>query len=238
MLKALIIEDEKPAIDELKYLLSLHDFIEVIGEAQDGVEGLILLKSLKPDIVFIDINIPKVNGLELSKAIANNGVAVIFITAYDNYAVDAFELNALDYILKPISPSRLNKSLEKAKNFLIQSKSKQKKIDKIPVEEKGKIYLLGINEIVFAKSHEGFVKIITKDSSFLFKKSMKNLEEKLQYFPQFYRVQKSYIVNLENIYEVIPWFKSTYWLVMNDVNKTRISVSKAQVKELKSILGF
>jgi two-component system response regulator LytT len=238
MLKALIIEDEKPAIDELKYLLSLYDFVEVIGEAQDGIEGLNLLKSLKPDIIFIDINIPKVSGLELSKIISSDKVAIIFTTAYDNYAVDAFELNALDYILKPISPSRLEKSLEKAKNFLNQIEPKQKKIDKIPVEEKGKIYLLDINEIVFAKSQEGFVKIVTKDSSFSFKKSMKNLEEKLQDFPQFYRVQKSYIVNLQSIYEVIPWFKSTYWLVMNDANKTRISVSKSQVKALKSILGF
>jgi len=92
--------------------------------------------------------------------------------------------------------------------------------------------------MVFAKSQEGFVKIVTKDSSFLFRKSMKNLEDKLQDFPQFYRVQKSYIVNLQSIYEVIPWFKSTYWLVMNDVNKTRISVSKSQVKELKKDFGF
>ncbi|MGE4547109.1 MAG: LytR/AlgR family response regulator transcription factor [Desulfurella sp.] len=238
MFKALIIEDEKPAIDELKYLLSFYDFVEIVGEAQDGLEGLNFIKSLKPDIVFIDINIPKIDGIELSKIISSTKLGVVFITAYDNYAVDAFELNALDYILKPISPSRLEKSLEKAKNFLNQNELKQKKIDKIPVEEKGKIYLLDINQIVFAKSQEGFVKIVTKDSSFLFRKSMKNLEDKLQDFTQFYRVQKSYIVNLQSIYEVIPWFKSTYWLVMNDVNKTRISVSKSQVKELKKILGF
>ncbi|MGC9257089.1 LytR/AlgR family response regulator transcription factor [Desulfurella sp.] len=238
MLKALIVEDEQPAIDELTYLLHLFNDIEIVGCAQNGIEGLKLAKNLKPDIVFIDINIPKINGLELLKMLENQNIAIIFTTAYDNYAVEAFELNAIDYLLKPISASRLQKALEKAKNFVKKNELQNKKINKIPVEKKGKIYLLDFSEIVFARSQEGFVEISTKDSTFLFKNSMKNLEEKLQNFSQFYRVQKSYIVNLEYILEIIPWFKSTYWLVVKDANKTRIPVSKSNIKELKSILGL
>ncbi|MGC8502017.1 LytR/AlgR family response regulator transcription factor [Desulfurella sp.] len=238
MLKALIVEDEQPAIDELSYLLGLFNDIEIVGYAQNGIEGLKLAKNLKPNVVLIDINIPKINGLELLKMLENQNIAIIFTTAYDNYAVEAFELNAIDYLLKPISASRLQKALEKAKNFVKKNELQNKKINKIPVEKKGKIYLLDFSEIVFARSQEGFVEISTKDSTFLFKNSMKNLEEKLQNFSQFYRVQKSYIVNLEYILEIIPWFKSTYWLVVKDANKTRIPVSKSNIKELKSILGL
>ena len=214
MLKALIVEDEQPAIDELAYLLHLFNDIEIVGCAQNGIEGLKLAKNLKPDIVFIDINIPKINGLELLKMLENQNIA------------------------KPISAFRLQKALEKAKNFVKKNELQNKKINKIPVEKKGRIYLLDFSEIVFARSQEGFVEISTKDSTFLFKNSMKNLEEKLQNFSQFYRVQKSYIVNLEYILEIIPWFKSTYWLVVKDANKTRIPVSKSNIKELKSILGL
>ncbi|MGC8706735.1 MAG: LytR/AlgR family response regulator transcription factor [Desulfurella sp.] len=238
MLKALIVEDEQPAIDELTYLLHLFNDIEIVGCAQNGIEGLKLAKNLKPDIVFIDINIPKINGLELLKMLENQNIAIIFTTAYDNYAVEAFELNAIDYLLKPISASRLQKALEKAKNFVKKNELQNKKINKIPVEKKGKIYLLDFSEIVFARSQEGFVEIFTKEDTFIFKSSMKHLEEKLQNFSQFYRVQKSYIVNLEYVLEIIPWFKSTYWLVVKDANKTRIPVSKSNIKELKNILGL
>lgn len=241
MLRVVIIEDELPAIEELKYLLSMYDWIEVVGQAQDGGSGLKLIEALKPDVAFIDINIPKINGIELSKFILHSdiNIYVVFTTAYDEYAIEAFDLNALDYLLKPISVSRLNKSLEKIKTFLkLKENHEYLKINKIAVEKNGKIVMVDFKEIIFAKSQMGNVSIFSKNEEYFYKDTMKALEDKLNHYHNFYRVQKSYIVNLEEVLEVIPWFKSTYWLIMNDEKKTRIPVSKAQVKQLKLVLGI
>ncbi|AAM24126.1 two-component system response regulator LytT [Caldanaerobacter subterraneus subsp. tengcongensis MB4] len=238
-LRALIIEDEQPAREELKYLLQEYEDIEVVGEADNGITGLHLIEKLKPDVIFLDINIPKIHGCELARhisAVSEIGKPpfVVFVTAYDIHAIDAFEIGVVDYLLKPISHHRLYKTLEKIRSLY---KETEIPIRKLAVEKNERIKLLDLEEIVFAEAHEGNVLINTKNETFIYKGTIKSLEEKLK-DRGFFRVQKSYIVNLNKIAEILPWFKGTYWLVMEDNKKTQIPVSKSQIKELKALLGL
>ena len=238
-LRALIIEDEQPAREELKYLLREYEDIEVVGEADNGLTGLSLIEKLKPDIIFLDINIPKIHGCDLARhisAVSKVGKPpfVVFVTAYDIHAIDAFEIGVVDYLLKPLSYHRLYKTIEKIRSLYKENKTP---IGKIAVERDERIKLLDIEEIVFAEAFEGNVLINTKNETFIYKGTIKSLEEKLK-DKGFFRVQKSYIVNLNKIVEILPWFKGTYWLVMEDSKKTQIPVSKSQIKELKALLGL
>ncbi|SHF11989.1 two component transcriptional regulator, LytTR family [Thermoanaerobacter uzonensis DSM 18761] len=248
-LKALIIDDEPPARDELKYLLSEYEDIEIVGEADNGLAALKLIEELKPEVVFLDINIPKINGSDVAKHISSVGKLpyVVFVTAYDIHAIEAFEIGALDYLLKPISQHRLYKTLEKIRTFYKDTDWKQqynpslelenKKIEKLAVEKKGRIKLIDLDEIIFAEAYEGDVMVKTKNDNFIYKGTIKSLEEKLKE-NAFFRIQKSYIVNLNKIIEILPWFKGTYWVVMDDNKKTQIPVGKSQIKELKLLLGL
>ncbi|QSZ28228.1 response regulator transcription factor [Aceticella autotrophica] len=248
--RAIIVDDEQPAREELIYLLSDYKDIEIIGEADNGLSALKLIQELKPEIVFLDINIPKINGCDVAKDISLNGELpyVIFTTAYDTHAIEAFEIGAIDYLLKPISQQRLYKTLEKIKNYYkkkldlensikITGEILTKKVEKLAVEKNDRIKLIDLEEIVFAKAYSGKVLIKTKNNTFIYKGTIKNLEEKLK-SNTFFRAQKSYIVNLNKIVEVIPWFKGTYWLVMEDDKKTQITVSKSQIKKLKLLIGI
>ncbi|WP_029687868.1 LytTR family DNA-binding domain-containing protein [Thermoanaerobacter sp. A7A] len=248
-LKALIIDDEQPARDELKYLLSEYEDIEIVGEADNGLAALKLIEELKPEVVFLDINIPRINGCDVAKHISTVGKLpyVVFVTAYDIHAIEAFEIGALDYLLKPITQHRLYKTLEKIRTFYrdIQLKEQEdstteirsKKIEKLAVEKNGRIKLIDLDEIIFAEAYSGDVIVKTKNDDFIYKGTIKSLEEKLKE-NAFFRVQKSYIVNLNKIIEILPWFKGTYWVVMDDDKKTQIPVSKSQIKELKLLLGL
>jgi two-component system response regulator LytT len=248
--KTIIVDDEQPAREELIYLLSNYKDIEIIGEADNGLTALKLIQELKPEIVFLDINIPKINGCDVVKNISLSRELpyIVFITAYDMYAIEAFEIGAIDYLLKPISQHRLYKTLEKIRNYYkknldledsieISSEILSKKIKKLAVEKNDRIKLIDLEEIVFAKAYSGKVLIKTENNTFIWKGPIKNLEEKLKN-STFFRVQKSYIINLNKIVEVIPWFKGTYWLVMGDDKKTQITVSKSQIKKLKLLIGI
>lgn len=251
VLRSLIVDDEIPAIEGLKYLLEDYkNTIEVIGTATNGTEAFEKILNLKPDVVFLDIDIPKLNGIN----VANNITAldkvplVIFVTAYDSYAIEAFEIGAIDYLLKPINPCRLNKAINKIVNMYDkpdtwqvylnnEAKFFEKQFHKLPVEKFGRIKLIDFNEIVYAEAKDGKVLVKTKNDIFDYNDTMKNLENRLN-DASFFRVQKSFIVNLNNIVEILPWFKGTYWLVMDDDKKTKISVSKNKIRELKKIFGL
>ncbi|MGB9678733.1 MAG: LytR/AlgR family response regulator transcription factor [Thermoanaerobacteraceae bacterium] len=243
ILKALIIDDEQPARDELKYLLKDYNFIQIIGESENGLEALKKAEELQPEVIFLDINIPKINGCEVAKNLSNFSKPpyIVFITAYDMHALEAFEIGAVDYLLKPISQQRLYKSLEKIKQFFISFNENkntfENKLEKLAVEKNGRIKLINIKEIIFAKAYSGDTIIKTKNDTFTYKGTIKNLKEILNQ-ENFFRAQKSYIVNINEIIEIIPWFKGTYWIIMNDEIKTQISVSKNQIKNLKHIVGL
>jgi len=248
-MRVLIADDEQLAREELRFLLMQNIGIEIVAEAKNGLEALELIKELKPDAVFLDIQMPKLNGFEVAKEILNENhkPIVIFATAFDQYAIKAFELNALDYILKPFEEERVIATLQRIEKELtrnisgetifklinnLKMEKKNARGLKIALQEGEKIIFLTPLDIVFAFKDERELKIYTFDKVYSSKLSLRELEEKLKEFP-FFRPHRSYIVNLNEIKEMEPWFNGAYNLKIKliDGNKT-IPVSRNYVKSL------
>ncbi len=251
MLKALVADDEKPARDELSYLLSIEKDIEVIGQADSGAAAITLAASLKPHIIFMDIDMRGMTGLEAAAVIRTilPEVIVIFATAYDHYAVQAFEIGAVDYILKPFEGERVHAAVERLKSYHVTDwRAAGRKIDialqqtrvnvnKLPVLKNGKIVLINYDEIIYATTTAGIVTIVTGQEHYEYQGTLTEIEERTRQ-TQLVRVHKSYIVNLDKVKEVIPWFKGTYWLKVDHPSDTEIPVSKSQIKAIKELLGL
>jgi two-component system response regulator LytT len=245
MLKAYIVEDEPLARDELKYLLNRSKQVEILGEAICFEDAVIEISKLKPDLVFLDIELAEENGLQLAEHLLTlkPTPAIVFATAYDEYALQAFELNALDYILKPYDEHRLLKTLKKVKKMqgigekehIIPRPLKMASTGKIAVPVDERIILLECDTIVYLESFEGKCTIKTKNDEYEVREALVVLEKKLN-STQFMRVHRSFIVNVDHIVEIHPWFNSTYNLVMKDSSK--VPVSRSYVKELKQLLEF
>ncbi|AEG15788.1 two component transcriptional regulator, LytTR family [Desulfofundulus kuznetsovii DSM 6115] len=250
---AVVVDDEPLARDELKYLLSVYPECRVVGEAEDAQEALKLVAELQPDVVFLDIQMRGMSGCEAAREMLSfpHPPLVVFATAYNEYAVRAFELGAVDYLLKPFEDKRLAKTINRIEELRRRSgdwaeavervagllQAKRHRIKKLPVEKNGEIRLLDYQDIIFGRAKDGSVQIVTASDTCTYTGSMTELEARLK-SEGFLRVHKSFLVNLNQVQGVLPWFKGTYWLVMGDPKKTQIPVSKSQVKELKSILGL
>lgn len=248
MLKAFIVDDEPLARDELKYLLLRSKQVEIVGEADCIEDALEHVHTLNPDLLFLDIELGDVSGLQLAEQLLTfeHTPAVIFATAYDEYALQAFELNAVDYILKPFDETRLQQTLEKVmKMQTIGGKEipAAPLTVRTPIEQTGKmavmveerIVLVDIPSIVFVGSAEGKTIIKTRDSEYRIGESLVMIEKKLHH-ASFMRVHRSFLVNVHHISEIQPWFNSTYNLIMTE--GSQVPVSRTYVKELKQLLGF
>ncbi|MFJ8064130.1 LytR/AlgR family response regulator transcription factor [Psychrobacillus sp. NPDC096426] len=245
MLKAFIVEDERLARDELKYLLMESGQIEIVGEADSLVYAVKDISILKPDLVFLDIDLDGDNGLDLAKQLLmlKPTPAIVFATAYDEYALQAFELNAIDYILKPFDEERIRQTLEKiiqmgkigSEKITFSPSMKKASTDKIAVLVDERIILLENDSIIYLESFEGKCKFKTMTDEYIVSDSLVVFEKKLQP-TQFMRVHRSFIVNLDHIVEIHPWFNSTYNLVLKD--KSKIPVSRTYLKEFKLHVGF
>ncbi|SER64330.1 LytTR family DNA-binding domain-containing protein [Psychrobacillus sp. OK032] len=245
MLKAFIVEDEPLARDELKYLLMESKQIEIVGEADSLVNAVKSISKHKPDLVFLDIDLDGDNGLDLAKQLLmlNPTPAIVFATAYDEYALQAFELNAIDYILKPFDEERIRQTLEKiiqigkigTEKTTFSPSIKKASTDKIAVLVDERIVLLENDSIIYLESFEGKCKIKTMTDEYIVSDSLVVIEKKLQQ-TQFMRVHRSFIVNLDHIVEIHPWFNSTYNLVLKD--KSKVPVSRTYIKEFKMHVGF
>ena len=246
-IKVIIVEDEEISSDELKYIVSKDSRFKVIGQAYDGISALALIESEEPDIVFIDINIPGKNGIQLAEEIKEilPDIILIFLTAYDTYAIKAFELKIYDYILKPYDEKRIAESLNCALNIIsnrneneiidILSKLENKQaLKKIPCENNGKIILIDVNKISFCYSEGEKNYVKTNKETYCTTKTLQELAEKTNFF----RCHRSYIVNLEKVKEVYSWFNGTYKLIIDDCENNEIPVSRSHVKEIKIILGL
>ncbi|PJI06696.1 MULTISPECIES: LytR/AlgR family response regulator transcription factor [Clostridium] len=255
-IKCILIEDELPAMDELKFILEKYNEIEIVGTAENSNDGIDIIKCLKPEAVFLDINIPTCNGINLAKKIkdVNSKIAVIFVTAYDKYAVDAFEIMALDYILKPFDDKRIDKTVQRLKKYIDISREnnisvesriseliKELKnakvvniINKIPCENNGKIILVDAEDIYFCyiESEKTYIKLY--DKIYVTSNNLSEIEEKTGFF----RAHRSYVVNINKILEIYSWFNGTYKLVMKDPEKSEIPVSRGNVKKLKEIINI
>lgn len=266
-LKALIVDDEYPARQELRFALNGFDSIEIVGEATNAQEALALVKALDYQVLFLDISMPGMSGLELGAAIQEmeKRPYIIFVTAYDEYAVSAFEVNAVDYILKPVEPKRLKKAIDKViklaqENAVVdaaatasgpealtaregeakpgpQQAQSQIKIDRIPAEKQGKTILVTEADIFYAFTEQDYVYIKTFSDKLFTRFTLKELEARLN--PQiFFRTHRCYLVNLHKVKEIVPFFNGTYNLIVEDKERSEVPVSRAQAKKLRKILGF
>lgn len=263
-LKALIVDDEYPARKELRFFLNKFDNIEVVGEATNAQEALTLIKALDYSILFLDIEMPGMNGLEVGAKVQEmpNPPHVIFATAYDEYAVKAFEVNAVDYILKPIEEKRLAQVINKIVRMKQQQpasgvpapapgpetlpangeagaaqKPQHIKIDRIPAEKQGKTILVNESDIIYAFTEQDYVYIKTFSDKLFTRFTLKELESRLN-SSIFFRTHRCYLVNLHKVKEIIPFFNGTYTLIVEDNDKSEVPVSRAQAKKLRKILGM
>lgn len=268
--RALIVDDEAPAREELRFLLEEIGGVQVVGEATNGEEALLLLNSLAYDLVFLDIRMPGLTGLEvaqrLSSASAPEGVRrpqVIFTTAYPDYAVEAFDLSAADYLVKPFSADRLQRSVQRALAGAEAASSPAaaaaasptaasptsaapipdpaatrgavQQLVRIPVQKDGRTVLVDGEAIVYAVAARGYASLKLSDDRVLVSFSLNELERRLQ--GHFFRVHRSYLVNLRYVRELVPDFRGSLVLVLNDRQRSRVEVSRRHAPELRRRLG-
>ncbi|MDU2063212.1 MAG: LytTR family DNA-binding domain-containing protein [Sporomusaceae bacterium] len=251
MLRTLVVDDETPARDELVYLLSLASGIDVVGQADSGAAAISLAADLKPHVVFMDIAMRGMNGLEAAAVIRKilPETLVIFATAYDDYAIKAFEIGAVDYVLKPFEVERIHAAVKRLKTYRTAEwqaagqridaaiETQKVALNKLPAEKNGKIVLIHYDDIVYVTTEGGLVTLVTAKEQYGYQGTLAEIEERTK-GTELLRVHKSYIVNLNKVKEVIPWFKGTYWLKVNSAGAVEIPVSKTKIKEIKEIFGL
>jgi len=247
--RTLIADDEQPARDRLKNLLAEHaGQIELIGEAQNGLECREMIDRLKPDLVFLDIQMPGLNGFEVLQQ-TNHSPVVIFCTAFDEFALQAFETNSIDYIVKPVKAERIQKSIEKL-DSLKQNSDKQellriignyisqtpkKEITSIPVKLGDRMLFIRIEDVSYFSAEEKYVTIFTKDGkTYLCDFSLKSLEEKLG--QSFLRIHRSLLVNVSHIREISKHFNGCYIVKIDDVNQTKLQSGRGYSELVKGLM--
>jgi len=255
-LKALIVDDEYPAREEIRYHLKKYDNIQVVGEATNITEALTLINALDYDLVFLDINFPGMNGIDLGRELQKKEKSpkVVYVTAYDEYALDAFEVNAVAYILKPIDEERFDRTINRILKIFDRLPAKNQgaeivnhaknppdphmhSLNKITAELNGKTFLVDIDEICFAYNEHNYVFIKRENDRLITKYTLTYLEEKLSN-KNYFRASRGYLVNLNKVMEISPFFNGSYCLVMSDREHTNIQVSRRQSKELRKIFDL
>lgn len=247
-LRAIIVEDETPARELLKAFLKKHDNIELIDECADGFSGAKAINEKRPDLAFLDIQMPKLTGFELIELL-DEMPQIIFTTAYDQYALKAFELSAVDYLMKPFSRERFDDAIKKVFERINQKTSSTKNIEDLTkkvredteiierlfVKTGSRIDVVPVSEIIQIKAEDDYVELITTEKKFLKKETMNFLEKSL---PKdlFIRVHRSNIINTNYIDKLERYGKESYVVILKDGSSA--NVSKSRVKELKEQLGF
>ena len=251
LFKAIVIDDEPAARRLMKNLLQDHkDVIEVIAEAGSGGEAISKIEELKPDLIFLDIQMPDLTGFEVIEKLIHKP-NIIFTTAYEQYAIKAFETFSIDYLLKPIKEERLEQSIGKLKQFgkvdplidivglqqIIQQFKTPQKATALPIKTGDRITLLRYENIVYLEAHDKYVFVFTTDGQkHLTDQSLTILTEKLP--QQFYRIQKSYIINKERIKEMHRHFNSRYLFIMDDKAGTRLTSGRTYHDTIRAEFGL
>ncbi|MGH9467328.1 MAG: LytR/AlgR family response regulator transcription factor [Terriglobales bacterium] len=249
----IIVDDEKLAREELSFLLRSFPDVAVIATGQNGLEAVKLVRQHQPDLLFLDAEMPGLDGLGAVRMLESKHIPLpmlVFATAYDHYALQAFEVNAVDYLLKPFDQNRLAKTMEKVKRHLATGESMEGKIDrvlqmldarktptatKVVMKASGRQFLLDPQEIVFAKVEDGVIVIATRQieghAAF---HTIEELQATLDE-THFWRAHRSYLVNLNHVKEVVPWFNSSFQLRMDDKNHSEVPVSRNQSRRLREL---
>ncbi|AVK47837.1 MULTISPECIES: LytR/AlgR family response regulator transcription factor [Clostridium] len=240
-MKAIIVEDEFLAREELKYFITNYSNIEIIDEFEDGIDVLKFIQNNEVDVIFMDINIPSLDGVLLAKSISkfSKKPYIVFITAYKEHAAEAFEIEAFDYILKPYSESRIVSMLKKLEDL---NKYKENNLNKVNIQNKinlwknEKIIVVNIDDIYYCVAEERITHVFTKKDEYSVSLGIAEFYDSL---PKdiFFRCHRSYIVNINKIREIIPWFNNTYNLKLQDIDY-QIPVSRSNIKEFKQLMNI
>ena len=250
-LTALVADDEQLAREELCFLLGRIDGVEVVAEAADGMQALEDIARLGPDVAFLDVQMPGLTGFEVARRLLESGtdLAVVFVTAFDHRAIEAFEVNAVDYVLKPVDPSRLEQAVQRVRKRrsgqplgdqlerLVRLMSGQKdRRNQLAVKMADRIALVLAEDIIYASLAEDSISIVTGQVSGTSNyRTLDELQARLD--PEvFWRVHRSHLVNINKIKEIVPWFSRNYILRMKDAKATEIPVSRTQTRRLRDYL--
>jgi two-component system, LytTR family, response regulator len=256
-ISTVIVDDERPARDELAYLLKSFPEIEVIAQGKNGLEAVALIKEHDPDLVFLDVQMPGLDGFGVIKRLVERKLRipqVVFATAFDNYAVHAFEVNAVDYVLKPFDKIRIAKAVQRAKRLVEAKTSTVERLEtlveqlgagaskrksahpvKLLVKAQSRMILVDAEEMIYASIQDGSITIVARDAEG--SSNYRTIEELADSLDPhvFWRPHRSYLININHIKEVVPWFKSSYMLKMNDKRASEIPVSRSQTRRLREL---
>jgi two-component system response regulator LytT len=253
-LKAIVVDDEQLAREELCYMLEQTGQVEVIAQAGNGLEAVGIVERLTPDVLFLDVQMPGLDGFEVAHRLIQSGASpnIVFVTAFDRHAIDAFEVNAVDYLLKPVEAARLDKAIERARLRVAPAREapldgqierivqlmadRQSKRERVAVKVGERFLLVQAEEIIYASLTDDSINIVTSQlagtSNF---RTLDELQARLD--PGiFWRVHRSHLVNINKVKEIVPWFSRNYILRMKDAKATEIPVSRAQTKRLREYL--
>src|SRR5882724_6781218 len=256
-LSALIVDDEQLARDELAYLLKGAGDVEVVAQGKNGLEAINLIKEHNPDLLFLDVQMPGLDGFGVIKKLLDKKLTipkVVFATAFDQYAVKAFEVNAVDYLLKPFDKKRVAQAVQRAREQMPAAASQDRletlvrmletqrqQPAKLLIKAAGRMLLADQKDICYASIEDGVITVVTAGAAGLEGHSnCRTLEELFESLDSklFWRAHRSYLVNINRIKEVVPWFKSSYQLRMDDKKHTEVPVSRAQTKRLRELFGL
>ena len=259
VIRTVVVDDERPARNELCFLLEQLEDVDIVGQAADGVEAMQVIREQRPDLVFLDIQMPGRTGFEVARELLVREVetSVVFVTAFDEYALEAFEVNAVDYLLKPVESQRLAQTIERVRERsaerggtdrlladgqlerVLQHVSKQQaRRERVALKVGERFQLIPSDDIIYASLAADVITVVagglTGTSNF---RTLDELQSKLD--PEiFWRVHRSHLVNLNKVKEIVPWFSRNYILKMKDPKGTEIPVSRAQTKRLREYLSL
>jgi two-component system, LytTR family, response regulator len=249
---ALVVDDEQLARDELCYLIDQMGGIEVIGQAGNGPEALDVIGRLGPELVFLDVQMPGLTGFEVARALAAGPATpeIVFVTAFDQHAIEAFEVNAVDYLLKPVEAGRLETAVERVRRRMAQAEplndqlqrivqlveTKQERPGQLAVKVGERFMLVQAEDIIFASMADDSINIVTGQIQGTCNfRTLDELQARLDP-ATFWRVHRSHLVNINKIKEIVPWFSRNYILRMKDAKATEIPVSRSQTRRLREYL--
>ena len=255
-LRAVLVDDEQLARDELGYLLGQVGGVDVIGQAGNGVEAISAIERLRPDVVFLDVQMPGLSGFEVARRLVDAGPSshIIFVTAYDQHAIEAFEVNAVDYLLKPVEQGRLEVAVDRARRRVATDRTaeglnaaelekivelvaeRQSRRERLAIKVGERFLLVQAQDIIYASLADEGISVVTAQyagtSNY---RTLDELHERLD--PTvFWRVHRSHLVNINKIKEIVPWFSRNFILRMKDEKSTEIPVSRTQTRRLREYL--
>jgi DNA-binding LytR/AlgR family response regulator len=246
-IKAIIVEDEQNSLERIKFLLKSYEEIVIIGDASDGETAVEIINRLKPDLIFLDIQLPVINGFEVIDRIKYRPM-IVFTTAYDQYALKAFDVNGIDYLLKPISKEKLDRAIKRVLNNKININDnifsaikdivkKKVYLKRFSIKSKDEILIIPQEDVCYFKAEDKYVFLCTIEKEYFYDATIKELEKMLD--PEiFLRIHRSYIISIDKIKKIDKWFLGEYKVKLSGENETSLKISRSYLPKVRKILRF